>query len=96
MTTNHFSSLGLSVLVGKDIFRFHWRDECQHVILDELEWRRVDARLTPDERDAAVSDLIDLVAAVDGIVQGQALRSAAHEAHHDGTDAGSNAHSPPS
>ena len=56
----------------KDIFRFHWRDECQHVILDELEWRRVDARLTPEERDAAVSDLIDLVGAVDGIVQGQA------------------------
>ena len=54
----------------KDIFRFHWRDECQHVILDELEWRRVDARLTPEERDAAVSDLIDLVGAVDGIVQG--------------------------
>ena len=33
----------------QDIFRFHWRDECQHVILDELEWRRVDARLTPED-----------------------------------------------
>ena len=62
----------------KDIFRYHWRDECQHVILDELEWRRVDALLTPDERDAAVSDLIDLVAAVDGIVQGQATLDVAY------------------
>jgi hypothetical protein len=62
----------------KDIFRFHWRDECQHVILDELEWRRVDARLTPEERDAAVSDLIDLVAAVDGIVRGQAAVDSAY------------------
>jgi len=62
----------------KDIFRFHWRDECQHVILDELEWRRVDARLTPEERDAAVSDLIDLVGAVDGIVQGQAAVDSAY------------------
>jgi hypothetical protein len=62
----------------KDIFRFHWRDECQHVILDELEWRRVDARLTPEERDAAVSDLIDLVAAVDGIVQAQAAVDSAY------------------
>lgn len=62
----------------KDIFRFHWRDECQHVILDELEWRRVDARLKPEERDAAVSDLIDLVGAVDGIVQGQAALDSAY------------------
>ena len=62
----------------KDIFRFHWRDECQHVILDELEWRRVDARLTPEERDAAVNDLIDLVGAVDGIVQGQAAVDSAY------------------
>ena len=56
----------------KDIFRFHWSDECQHVILDELEWRRIHAQLTPEEQDAAVTDLIDLVAAVDGIVQAQA------------------------
>ena len=62
----------------KDIFRFHWRDECQHVILDELEWRRIDARLTPEERDAAVGDLIDLVGAVDGIVQGQAAVDSAY------------------
>jgi hypothetical protein len=56
----------------KDVFLFHWKEESQHAILDELEWQREDARLTPQERDQAVSDLIDLVAAVDGILQLQA------------------------
>jgi hypothetical protein len=56
----------------KDVFLFHWKEESQHAILDELEWRREDSRLSPADRDRAVSDLIDLVAAVDGIVQMQA------------------------
>jgi hypothetical protein len=55
----------------KDIFLYHWREESQHAILDELEWLREDAKLTADERDQAVSDLIDLAAAVDGILQMQ-------------------------
>jgi hypothetical protein len=48
------------------------------VILDELEWRRVSARLSPEEQDVAVNDLIDLVGAVDGIVQGQAAVDTAY------------------
>ena len=56
----------------KDVFLFHWKEESQHAILDELEWRREDAKLTAAERDAAVTDLIDLVIAVDGILQAQA------------------------
>lgn len=56
----------------KDVFLFHWKEESQHAILDELEWRREDAKLTPGQRDAAVDDLIQLVAAVDGILQAQA------------------------
>ena len=56
----------------KDVFRFHWQEESQHAILDELEWRREDAKLVPEERDRAVGDLIELVAAVDGILQVQA------------------------
>ena len=60
----------------KDVFLFHWKEESQHAILDELEWKRESARLTPAERDAAVDDLIALVAAVDGIVQAQAKSDA--------------------
>ena len=56
----------------KDVFLFHWKEESQHAIIDELEWRRVHAQLTADERDQSVTDLIDLVGAVDGILQMQA------------------------
>jgi hypothetical protein len=55
----------------KDVFTFHAREESQHAILDELEWQREDAKLTPAQRELAVGDLIDLVAAVDGILQMQ-------------------------
>jgi hypothetical protein len=56
----------------KDVFLHHWKEESQHAILDELEWKREDAKLTPQARDAAVDDLIALAGAVDGILQGQA------------------------
>jgi len=55
----------------KDVFLFHWREESQHAILDELEWRRENERLSDEEHDSAVDDLIDLVVAVDGILQAQ-------------------------
>ena len=55
----------------KDVFLFHWKEESQHAILDELEWVRENAKLTAEARDAAVDDLIALVGAVDGILQAQ-------------------------
>ena len=60
----------------KDVFLFHWREESQHAILDELEWLREDAKLTFRQRDQAVDDLIALVGAVDGILQMQAAADA--------------------
>lgn len=60
----------------KDVFRFHWRDESRHVVLDELEWKDEHARLTSDQREQAVTDLISLVAAVNGILQEQATADA--------------------
>lgn len=56
----------------KDVFYFHMKEESQHAILDELEWQREDARLDFDRRDIAVTELIELVGAVDGILQVQA------------------------
>ncbi|GMV58755.1 MAG: hypothetical protein AMXMBFR72_18590 [Betaproteobacteria bacterium] len=56
----------------KDVFLYHAKEESQHAILDELEWEREDAKLTPAERDRAVDELIELVAGVDGILQAQA------------------------
>jgi hypothetical protein len=55
----------------KDVFKFHWKDESRHVVLDELEWQAEHAKLSPAGRDQAVNDLIALVAAVDAILQAQ-------------------------
>jgi len=56
----------------KDVFLYHWKEESQHAVMDELEWRRQDAAMSGYERDSAVDDLIALVGAVDGILQVQA------------------------
>jgi hypothetical protein len=68
---------GLSELF-KDVFLYHWREESQHAILDELEWVRHDGGLTSEQRDRAVDEFIELVAAVDGILQAQAKADAAY------------------
>src|SRR6185295_12845765 len=62
----------------KDVFLYHWKEESQHAILDELEWVRHDAGLTPEQRDRAVDEFIELVAAVDGILQAQAKADAGY------------------
>jgi hypothetical protein len=62
----------------KDVFLYHWKDESQHVLLDELEWTRCDRQLTSAERDRAVDDFIALVAAVDGILQVQSAADVAY------------------
>ena len=60
----------------KDVFLFHWKEESQHAILDEMEWLREDQRLDAAQRDKAVDELIGLVGAVDGIAQMQAKADA--------------------
>jgi hypothetical protein len=67
--------------VFKDVFKYHWKDECHHVVLDELEWTAEHEKLSPSERDQAVDDLIALVAAVDGILQAQSKSDASYFVH---------------
>ncbi|MBV8300265.1 MAG: hypothetical protein JO083_12045 [Candidatus Eremiobacteraeota bacterium] len=62
----------------KDVFLYHWKEESQHAIMDELELRRIDAGITPAQRDAAVDEFIELVAAVDGILQAQSAADAGY------------------
>jgi hypothetical protein len=62
----------------KDVFLYHWKEESQHAILDELELVRHDAGLTAEQRDRAVDDFIELIAAVDGILQAQARADASY------------------
>ena len=60
----------------KDVFLFHMREEAQHAVLDEMEWKREHAKLDGRQRDAAVAELIELVGAVDGMVGVQAAADA--------------------
>jgi hypothetical protein len=62
----------------KDVFLHHWKEESQHAILDELELVRHTGTLTPEERDRAIDEFIQLVAAVDGILQAQATADAGY------------------
>jgi hypothetical protein len=59
-----------------DVFLHHWQEESQHAILDELEWLREDAKIDDGARDLAVTELIELVAGVDGILQLQSRADA--------------------
>jgi hypothetical protein len=56
----------------KDVFLYHWKEESQHAILDELEWIRCDRNTSTEERDKGVDEFIELAVAVDGILQMQA------------------------
>jgi hypothetical protein len=60
----------------KDVFLFHWKEESQHAILDEMEWLRENEKIDAAQRGQAVAELIGLVGAVDGIVQMQAQADA--------------------
>ena len=62
----------------KDVFLYHWKEESQHAILDELEWKRHDAGLTAGQRDRGVDEFIELVGAVDGILRAQAAADASY------------------
>ena len=76
LTQSHYvasirSAFDLSELC-RDIFLHHWKEECQHAVMDQLEWRRIDAATSAEARDAAVDELVDLIGAVNAIVTGQA------------------------
>jgi hypothetical protein len=60
----------------KDVFKYHWMEEVQHAMLDEIEWAREHGRLTLRQKEQAVDDLIELVGAVDGILQAQSAADA--------------------
>ena len=71
-----------------DVFLYHWKEESQHAILDELEWVRLDADVSPADRDRYVDELIELVVAVDGILQAQSVADAAYFAANVGRTVG--------
>ena len=62
----------------KDVFLFHWKEESQHAILDEIEWLRENEKIDAAQRAKAVNELIGLVGAVDGLCRMQAEADAAY------------------
>jgi hypothetical protein len=71
----------------KDVFRFHWMEESQHAVLDELEWRHEHGRCDAAARDRGVDELIELIDAVDGILQQQARQDVQYFLMHAGRSA---------
>ena len=69
-TTAFKGDNGLDELT-KNIFKAHWLEESQHARLDHLEAARMFAGFDNAERDEAINDLIELVQAVDGLLQKQ-------------------------
>ncbi len=62
----------------RDVFRFHWLEECQHAVMDEIEWCREDRSLTALEREKAVGELIAVIGMLDQVLQAQAAADAAY------------------
>jgi len=55
----------------KTVFRAHWQEESQHAQMDHLETLRAFEKMDEEQRDRAIDELIELVAAVDGLLQKQ-------------------------
>lgn len=55
----------------RDLLKFHWVEEAQHAKLDTLLIDEVAENTTPDEREAAVDELLELGGAVDELLSKQ-------------------------
>ncbi len=70
----------------KAVFKAHWQEEAQHAKMDHIETVRLFARLSDAERDQAIDDLIQLVGAVDDLLQEQARLDLDNFVRHSGRD----------
>ena len=55
----------------RHIFKSHWLEESQHARMDHLETLRAFTGIADEDRQIAIEDLIELVGAVDGLLQQQ-------------------------
>jgi P-aminobenzoate N-oxygenase AurF len=55
----------------RHIFKSHWLEESQHARMDHLETLRAFSGIADEDRQRAIEDLIELVGAVDGLLQQQ-------------------------
>jgi len=62
----------------RDVFRYHWLEECQHAVMDEIEWTREDRHLSDEQRDKGVTDFVELIKTLDRVLQAQAAADAGY------------------
>ena len=55
----------------RDLLRFHWIDEARHAKVDSLMIEELTDNLTLEQREQAVDELLQLGAAIDGLLQKQ-------------------------
>jgi len=55
----------------RDILRFHWIDESRHARMDSLLIDEIAGELSPEQRENAIDELLQLGAAVDGLLAQQ-------------------------
>ena len=55
-----------------NIFKCHWIEESQHTKLDHLEILRVAKGVSPEAREAAIDELLEIGGAFDGLLEAQA------------------------
>jgi hypothetical protein len=55
----------------RHIFKSHWLEESQHARMDHLETLRAFTDIADENRQMAIEDLIELVGALDGLLQQQ-------------------------
>ena len=53
----------------RDLLRFHWMEEAQHAKLDTLLIGEVAEKLTLEERETAIDEVIELGGAIDGLLE---------------------------
>ena len=56
----------------RDLIKFHWIDEATHAKLDSLLINEIVGPLSPEQREQAVEELLELGGAVDGLLSQQA------------------------
>ncbi len=55
----------------RDLLKFHWAEEAQHAKLDTLLIGELADELTPEERETAIDEVIELGGAIDGLLSQQ-------------------------
>ena len=55
----------------RDLLKFHWMEEAQHAKMDTLLIGEVAERMSPEERETAIDEVIEIGGAIDGLLSQQ-------------------------